>query len=234
MNPGRHLLVSTLMLCIAFVLLIPPVELRLPPRPPSVQDLLVKGPLCFKWSEVMGDRSIEHDGGVVFLLKDHRIFSRAWYTRAKYAREWPPVFGVGTGDGNLLHVAYRSASMDPKHEFYHTVCHFEFSPDAQTFLSHYMQQATSGSPELTPGAARGTRCEISDDFAEQMERLKLRMVYASRNDFADEGFEHCPVITENRAQPQNEVLYEGKLYHFCCTSCRDVFLKNPRVFISKK
>jgi YHS domain-containing protein len=233
----RVLILSlALLICAMLILTLPRVKVpeRQAPESTSIANWLVRNTGCFTWTEVIGDSSIDHRGGVVFLWKDNKIYSRAWFTRAKYAREWPPVFGVGTAEGNMLHVAYRSASVDPKHEFYHVVCHFEFSTDSRTFICRYMQRASSRSEELTPGAARGTRVESRDEFEEEIDRVKARISYVEQHGTDDESFEHCPVIKENKAMPQNEALYEGKLYHFCCLSCRDVFLKNPRVFVGRK
>src|SRR5580693_307131 len=100
MNGARAaILTLALMLCLALIHAIPP--LKVPQEPSaSIQELLIKGPVCFQWTEVMADASNDHAGGVVFLLADHKIFSRAWYTRAKYARQWPPVYGVGTAEGD--------------------------------------------------------------------------------------------------------------------------------------
>lgn len=51
---------------------------------------------------------------------------------------------------------------------------------------------------------------------------------------ADDHFvnEFCPVTTDERAEPDIWVDYEGRRIHFCCKGCRKDFLTDPASYIS--
>jgi YHS domain-containing protein len=43
--------------------------------------------------------------------------------------------------------------------------------------------------------------------------------------------EMCPVMRDNKVDPNVYVDYKGKRVYFCCTDCRDTFLANPEPYL---
>lgn len=178
---------------------------------------------CYAWSEnVFGEDMPSHGGLVLFLEQDGKVFSRAWQTRSP--NNWPPVEGAGMADGARMHLAYRSVR--PENSYYHAECEFEFSADVSEFSCRSLQK-TDHRPEspLAPSLARGKRVELSAEFAPQVERLK-EFAKRARGPSAT----HCAVLKDRVALPSVSATHAGKTYVFCCSSCREVFLKSPESF----
>ena len=45
--------------------------------------------------------------------------------------------------------------------------------------------------------------------------------------------DRCPVMTEEFASPQQEILYEGVTVRFCCDECREQFQADPVQYITR-
>jgi len=43
----------------------------------------------------------------------------------------------------------------------------------------------------------------------------------------------CPVMPENRVNPEVYYDYKGRRIYFCCLSCRSAFKKNPEEYVSR-
>ena len=46
--------------------------------------------------------------------------------------------------------------------------------------------------------------------------------------------ERDPVCGSEVNEKSESIIFENKIYHFCCASCRWAFEKDPRQFIGKK
>ncbi len=203
-----------------------PVE---PPRTESLRDFLKRGPACYHWSELSNDPHRTHSGGLLFLLHGDRVFSTAWYTTAHPARAWPVVAGIGFVEGNTIQIAYRNATGDPAHAFYHAACRFEIDPRMHTFRCWFTQQAQDGD-EPSPGAAEGTLADADDpEFDDYLPMARTRA------ELADEPVENdrCPVLSENPGKVEFEFFFQGRYFHFCCPSCMNVFKARPESFVNR-
>ena len=211
------------------VLMLKPVQ-RSPVEPPRTETLrafLQRGPACYHWNELSSDPHRTHSGGVLFILHGERVFSAAWYTTAHSARAWPVVAGIGFTEGNTIQIAYRNATGDPAHAFYHALCRFEIDPRTRAFHCVFTQQTQAGG-EPTPGAADGTLAEVAEpEFDDYLPMAR------SRAEAADEPVENdrCPVLSENPGKLEFEFCYQGQYFHFCCPSCMNVFKARPKSFV---
>lgn len=192
----------------------------------SLKEFLQHGPACYHWSEIYGDVSRTHSGGLIFTLHGDTVFSTAWYTTAQPARAWPLVSGNGFLDGDTLQIAYRNATGDPAHAFYHAACRFQIDPVTREFHCDFTQQA-GPIGEISPGAAHGVL--VASPGPEFDAYLPALLAKASTPQ-QQADTEHCPVLTENAGKPENSLVYNGRTFHFCCTSCMKVFQARPEAF----
>ncbi len=128
-------------------------------------------PVCYRWQETLGDDEIDHHGYVLFLLDGDKVYSRAWFERAEFVREWPAVEGVGTLKGNTIKLVYRSASGLPEHDFYFARCNFKMSNDGQSFHCEFTQKAEPNSNDLATGQAIG-KLQPDAKFEAHEERIR--------------------------------------------------------------
>jgi len=90
-----------------------------------------------------------------------------------------------------------------------------------------MQTTGSASPELTPALAAGVRTK------------KLDAEWTSHADYLRQSAEQawppsdacCSLLPHRSAAPQLDAVYKGRVYRFCCTSCREVFFSQPELFV---
>lgn len=206
---------------------------KTPKAAPKAMDLrafLERGPACFTWNEMAGETPIEHYGGLIFVLRGEKIYSSAWYSKAKYARKWPLVSGIGAIDGESLFIAYRNAMGDPDHEFYHAACLFEFDSVTHAFHCDYMQKAEPNGPRV-PGMARGTYVEHPGEEFQMYLSAILKKADSPPVIAADHP---CPVLSHNQGKPEHALIYAEKEYRFCCKACMEVFQARPEVFARKE
>lgn len=181
----------------------------------------------FSWTETLGAEPLQNGGGLVFLKKGARIYSRAWRFQSKV--DWPPVEGVGFLEGATIHVAYRSLSGEPDHEFYHAYCRFELAAGGRTFKCSFIQKATA-SPEapLLPGTAQGKIVvEPSSEFQGHVASLEILADSLSLMSVSEEN---CPVLPLWPSEPKFTVRRNGRAIKLCCSSCLAVFEQKPEVF----
>ncbi len=188
---------------------------------------------AYKWFETtVEDLENEHFGRLLFLRRGDRVYSLAW--PSKSPNNWPIVKGVGTFDhkDRTLKMVYRTASGLLEHEFYHAICEFKFGEKKQSFEVTYEQQASEDEGQaLEPGMSRGVRW--TEGFG-QMEDYVSRLKRWSNEELAGAHFkdrQRCSVLPHITAKPEIITKHQGKIYRFCCTSCREVFLKKPDAFI---
>jgi len=48
----------------------------------------------------------------------------------------------------------------------------------------------------------------------------------------DVRYKVCPILGDE-TKPEFAVIFEGKVYHFCCANCQDTFKKDPKSVIPK-
>lgn len=207
----------------------PIVEVGIAPR-------LAQGPIGYSWAEVMAGEPTEHRGGVVFYRHKNRVYSRAWFTHARNSRPWPPVEGVGTLSGNEIQMAYRSASGDAKHDYYHAECRFVFDPDGKSFRCSFTQKATPKPDDpVSPGNAAGALVPAStDEYRQHVKWVKdLPDRPVERGPGPTKQAPPCPVLPHMQSRSDVKALYNGREYRFCCSSCRAVFLRRPDAFVER-
>lgn len=212
-----------------------------PSKPPAAAEAqglgarLARGPVLYRWTEAGLAEALDHHGGVWFLQAGGRVYSFAWFERSEYVRPWPAVEGVGTLEGDELFMAYRNATYDPSHDFYHARVHFVFEPDARRFECDFLQQASNtgaADEDLSPGGANGVWV-AEPGLEDRAHRERLERMPGSA--YADGSGLHpdvprCAVLPQRAAEPAYEVNYEGRVYRFCCPSCREVFMRRPEAF----
>lgn len=200
------------------------------PKVLSLRAFLEQGPACYSWTEMAGDSPMPHYGGLIFVLRGEKVYSSAWFSKATYARPWPLVSGIGTIEGDALFIAYRNATGDPNHEFYHASCLFEFDAVTHAFHCDFMQKAEPDAPRA-PGMARGTY--VPHPGSEY--QMYLTAILKKADSPPVVAAEHpCPVLSHNQGKPDHALMHEGKEYRFCCRACMEVFQARPEVFARKE
>ncbi len=216
------------------------------PAAPMIDPLwiteLEKGPLAFSWTETLRGEPIHHHGGLLFVKKHGRVYSRAWFARAKTVRPWPPVEGIGSLAKEGIRIVYRSASELPAHEFYFVECNFEFSSDASNMTVRFEQQAQPADPGsdnhaiLSPGQAMGQRIHKFDSTVSN--ELTLLRSFVNRTRESDGRITskelRCSLLPYRQAKPGLYEKYKSKEYYFCCEGCRTVFKADPLPFLKEK
>jgi hypothetical protein len=198
-------------------------------RPSRLAERLARGPVLFRWTELGQDEALDHHGGIWFLQAGERVYSVAWFERAQFVPRWPAVEGVGTREGDEIRIAFRNGTSDPAHDFYHASVHFVFDPDGDRFRCEFLHQASpAGVP--SPGAARGVRLDVPPPGA----GVHLARLEARAASVALPAATTCTVIPGRVAMPGLDLNYDGKVYRFCCPSCREVFQRNPAAFGAAK
>ncbi len=231
-------ILSALFLCAGALLLAgsdktraaaPPVP---PIRPASPLETLLSGDVAaYTWSEGAAGQNSNHNGIILFYRSRGEVYGRAWPLKSN--NNWPAVRGVGALKGDDVHIVFRSAA--PGHDFYHADCHFSFSADGRTFVCTAMQKAQAGDENpMVPCVANGELIEkLNSSMAGHIEKLRLMARGAAPDkEPATEARERCPVL-KNAASDRISAAHGGKTYHFCCESCRNVFLGNPQAFGGK-
>jgi YHS domain-containing protein len=208
---------------------------RIPPPPPTpLERLLCRDVAAYKWVEGTASQNFEHFGVMLLYLSAGEVYGRAWPQKSK--NNWPTVRGIGSLEGDELHIVFRSAAAMPGHEFYHADCRFKLSADGRTFVCNAMQKAQAGdATPMVPSFANGELLEKLDpDWSVQVEHLR-GMARGEPWDMEPgaENRERCPVL-KAVASDRVSAEYNGKTYHFCCESCRSVFLGNPGAFVGDK
>ncbi len=131
-------------------------------------------------------------------------------------------------DARSLSIAFRSA--DPTHDFYFAQSDFAFAADGATFTCTFKQKTNDPTAVgLSPGSARGSLAEATDEFQWHIRALQERAREAIA---AAAGPEHCAVLHWQRAHAEYAAEYAGKTYHFCCPSCQHVFAANPGGYVN--
>jgi YHS domain-containing protein len=204
------------------------------PKPLTpIERLLSHDVVAYKWVEGTPNQNFEHFGVMLLYSSGGEVFARAWPQKSK--NNWPTVRGIGSLEGDELHIVFRSAATMPGHDFYHADCRFKLSVDGGSFVCNAMQKAQDGDAPMVPSFARGELLEQLDpDWSVQVEHLR-DMARGQPSDYepGGESGERCPVL-KTKASEQVSAQYNGKTYHFCCESCRSVFMGNPGAFVGEK
>jgi YHS domain-containing protein len=205
----------------------------IPPAPSTAATLRAffsREPACYTWTECFGDEPVAHGGGMVIYMAGDKVYSRAWYGYAEYVMRWPLVTGVGTLVGNTLHIAFRNGTCQPDHAFYYATCVFEFDPSDKSFKCSFMQKANPHPKvPVAPGNARGAYVsKPSSEYQQAIASVRTQAAQAPAPRQPGEG-EWCPVV-QREVDPDVFLEYQGKVYHFCCPACRDVFDSRPKAF----
>src|SRR5437868_12701509 len=146
---------------------------RPPPKPETpIQRLLSHDVVAYKWVEGTPTQDFEHFGIMLLYASGGEIYGRAWPQKSK--NNWPTVRGIGSLEGNELHIVFRSAATMPGHEFYHADCRFKLSPDGRAFTCSSMQKAQAGDDTpMVPSFAKGELLEKLDpEWSVQVEHLR--------------------------------------------------------------
>ncbi|MCZ7647300.1 MAG: YHS domain-containing protein [Planctomycetota bacterium] len=143
---------------------------------------------------------------------------------------------MGTQDGDVLRMAFRNATYEPKHDFYHADCAFTFAPDGRSFDCLFWQQAeplNEPDENLSPGRALGQLVAPPHaETAKYLERVR-RMpgeAYRKAAGLAPE-VPRCAVLPQRAADVHFSAVHEGKTYYFCCPSCKGLFESAPVKFL---
>lgn len=191
-----------------------------PDRRGALTQLRSGDAICYSWIETMGAEDLENRGGIVFLKRGNKVYSRAWHSSP--GTEWPPVEGAGYLADSKLHMAYRTVFGQPEHEFYHAYCEFDFAKTGQSLSCTFIQKATpEADAPLSPGAARGILVRKPDGEFQQQIRSVTSLADALSFKPVPSG--HCRVMPLWPSSPGSETLANGKSIKLCCPSCVQVF-----------
>ncbi|MCW8128771.1 MAG: hypothetical protein KIS92_00165 [Planctomycetota bacterium] len=199
-------------------------------EPPGLTELLARGPVCVAWTEMAGDTPMPHEGGLVFYRHENLVYGSAWFLKATYTKAWPLVAGVGTVNNETIYIAFRNATHQEEHEFYHAACVFQYNPVTREFHCEFMQQADPYSGRV-PGKARG---RLVTRPGPEYDPYVSAIVKKAADKPVVAQFHPCPVLRHNEGKGEYTLYLANEEFHFCCPSCMDVFQANPQIFMPQR
>ncbi len=187
-------------------------------------------PRLYTWVELIGEDPSNNIGGMWVQIVQGKVYSLSWSEPDPDTdqHEWPAVAGRGVLENGQMKLAWRNATGNPEHAFYHATSLGIISEKGKAINGTFLQQETPDDTELGEGDFEATLHDQAV-MSKRAEKMLSQFTYIIEQ--SQKSDDMCPVLPTHKGIPGINQDYQGQTYTFCCPSCKTLFNENPDAFV---